>query len=110
MKKITLISAAFMVSFLCAAISPTSFTFQFYDASGQPDTNYTTMQANSITLTKGTTECVNDSLWILPRHDGIGIKGEEEGERIIESNVVSINASRNNRCWHFQHDVLNRDR
>jgi hypothetical protein len=26
------------------AITPTSFTFQFYDANGQPNTNYTTMQ------------------------------------------------------------------
>ena len=26
------------------AVSPTSFTFQFYDANGQPDTNCTTMQ------------------------------------------------------------------
>jgi hypothetical protein len=44
MKKFILISALFMVSFICAAISPTLFTFQFYDANGQPDTNYTTMQ------------------------------------------------------------------
>jgi hypothetical protein len=44
MKKSILISAAFLWSFISAAISPTSFTFQFYDANGQPDTNYTTMQ------------------------------------------------------------------
>lgn len=44
MKKSILIFAVFLWSFICAAISPTSFTFQFYDANGQPDTNYTTMQ------------------------------------------------------------------
>lgn len=44
MKKTISISAAFLWTFICAAVSPTSFSFQFQNADGTYNTNYTTMQ------------------------------------------------------------------